>query len=137
MTARCRSFTALRMTARCRSFAALRMTAAGSSLQSRSHLEKCALRARRNVKAPQIRSDGMTTQMDYQMELAGETATLYVTGTLGQEHVDTLIHACRATPARTLRVDVHGLGTLTAEAVGAVRELLHYWRDSRRGDFRL
>ena len=79
----------------------------------------------------------MMKRMDYQMELAGETATLYVTGVLGREHVDTLIHACRTTPARTLRVDLHGLGALSADAIGAVRELLHFWRDSRRGEFRL
>ena len=79
----------------------------------------------------------MTERMDYQMELSGETATLYVTGALGHEHVDTLIHACRATPARTLRVDLHGLGALSADAISAVRELLHFWRDTRRGDFRL
>ena len=79
----------------------------------------------------------MMKRMDYQLELAGETATLYVTGSLGYEHVDTLIHACSATPARTLRVDLHGLGTLSADAIGAVRQLLHFWRDNRRGDFRL
>jgi len=77
--------------------------------------------------------------MHYQMELAGETATLYVTGSLGDEHVETLIRSCAATPkrARTLRVDLHGLGNLSADAIGAVRRLLHFWRDSRRGDFRL
>ena len=79
----------------------------------------------------------MMKRMQYQLELTGETATLYVTGSLGYEHVDTLIHACASTPARTLRVDLHGLGILSADATGAVRQLLHFWRDSRRGEFRL
>ena len=79
----------------------------------------------------------MMKRMDYQLELTGETATLYIAGTLGNEHVETLIHACSVVSGRTLRVDLHGLGTLSAEAIGAVRQLLHFWRDSRRGEFRL
>lgn len=81
----------------------------------------------------------MTDRMHHQIELVGRTATLYVSGALGYEHVDTLIGVCAMAPpgARTLRVDLHALGQLSADALGAVRQILHYWRDSRRGDFRL
>ena len=81
----------------------------------------------------------MTDRMHHQLELVGRTATLYVTGALGYEHVETLIGACSMAPlrARTLRVDLHALGQLSADALGAVRQILHYWRDSRQGEFRL
>ena len=81
----------------------------------------------------------MTDRMHHQLELVGRTATLYVSGALGYEHVETLIGACAMAPARarTLRVDLHALGQLSADAIGAVRQILHYWRDSRQGDFRL
>lgn len=81
----------------------------------------------------------MTSRMHHQIELVGQTATLYVTGELGYEHVETLVGACAMAPARarTLRVDLHALGQLSADAIGAVRQILHYWRDSRHGDFRL
>lgn len=81
----------------------------------------------------------MTNRMHHQLELVGRTATLYVTGALGYDDVETLIHACATAPARarTLRVDLHALGQLSADALGAVRQILHYWRDTRHGDFRL
>lgn len=81
----------------------------------------------------------MTDRMHHQLELAGEAATLYVTGSLGYDDVERLAGVCAATPmrVRTLRVDLHGLGQLSADAIGAVRQLLHFWRDSRRGEFRL
>lgn len=81
----------------------------------------------------------MTDRMHHQLELVGRTATLYVSGALGYEHVETLIGACAMAPnrARTLRVDLHALGQLSADAIGAVRQILHYWRDSRQGDFHL
>lgn len=81
----------------------------------------------------------MTGGMHHQLELVGDTATLYITGSLGPRHVDTLIRVCAEAPARvrTLRLDVHGLGQLSAESIGALRELLCFWRDTRRGEFRL
>jgi hypothetical protein len=81
----------------------------------------------------------MTTRMHYQMELAGETATLYVTGALGHDDVETLTSVCAAAPlgARTLRLDLHGLGQLSAEGTDVVRRLLQFWRESRHGEFRL
>lgn len=81
----------------------------------------------------------MTGLMQHHMELVADTATLYVTGSLRENHVDTLIAACAAAPqrVRTLRLDLHGLGQLGAESVGVVRQLLRFWRDTRHGDFRL
>jgi len=81
----------------------------------------------------------MTDRMHHQLEIVGETATLYVGGTLGYDDVDALIQACAAIPSRvrTLRVDLHSLGQLSAEATGTVRLLLSHWRESRHGEFRL
>src|SRR3982751_821414 len=79
----------------------------------------------------------MTKRMEYRLELTDDTATLYIGGTLANEHVDTLIQACVTVGARALRVDLHGLQSLSAEAIGAVRRLLYAWREGRRGDFRL
>jgi ABC-type transporter Mla MlaB component len=81
----------------------------------------------------------MTKRMYHQLELMGETATLYVTGSLSDEHADALIEICAEIPkyARMLRLDLHGLGQLSAEAIGVVRTLLHFWRHSRQGEFRL
>jgi hypothetical protein len=36
-----------------------------------------------------------------------------------------------------LRLDLHGIGQLSAEATGAVRLLLRHWRETRNGEFRL
>ena len=81
----------------------------------------------------------MTNRMHYQMELAGGTATLYVTGSLGHDDADTLTRVCAAAPseARTLRLDLHGLGQLSAESIAVVRRILEFWRHSRHGEFRL
>lgn len=81
----------------------------------------------------------MQQHMHYDIELAGTTATLYIAGRLGTEDVVRITQACRALPAhfRTLRVDLRALGTVTADALGAVRALLHDWRDRRHGEYRL
>jgi len=81
----------------------------------------------------------MTDHMIHQLEVVGATATLYVSGTLAYEHVGKLIELCGAMPSRvrTLRVDLHGLGQLSADATGAVRMLLQHWRESRNGEYRL
>ena len=80
----------------------------------------------------------MTKPMQYQMEVAGETATLYVTGSLDHDDVEALTSVCAAAPlgTRTLRLDLHGLGQLSADGIGAVRGLLRFWRDSRHGEIR-
>lgn len=81
----------------------------------------------------------MQQHMHYQIELAGTAATLYIAGRLGAEDVLRITQACRALPAhfRTLRVDMRAMHALTAEALGAVRALLHDWRDRREGEYRL
>jgi uncharacterized protein YfiM (DUF2279 family) len=77
--------------------------------------------------------------MHYQLEVAGETATLYLAGTLSNEDGRTLCDVCGALPAsvRTLRLDLHAIGSMSAEATSIVRGLLRHWRDHRRGEFRL
>ena len=79
----------------------------------------------------------MTKRMEYRLELTDDTATMYIEGSLTNEHVDTLIQACEGLGARSLRVDLHGLQSLSAEAIGAVRRLLHAWRERRNGEFKL
>jgi ABC-type transporter Mla MlaB component len=81
----------------------------------------------------------MTQRMQYQVEMVGETATLYVSGALGREDAGTLVQLCAGMPAlvRTLRLDLHGLGQLSAEAIATVRLLLLHWQQSRHGEFRL
>ncbi len=80
----------------------------------------------------------MSVRMHCQLEFVGDTATLHVTGSLGNDHVETLVGVCADIPERirTLRVNLHGVGQLSA-ATGPLRELLHYWHDTRHGEFRL
>jgi ABC-type transporter Mla MlaB component len=81
----------------------------------------------------------MTDRMHYQLELAGETATLYLAGKLSHEDGLTLCDLCGALPpsVRTLRLDLHAIGAMSAEATATVRALLHHWRAQRHGEFRL
>lgn len=81
----------------------------------------------------------MMDRMHYRLEVAGETATLHVSGSLGMENVETLIGLCATIPngVRSLSINLLELGQLSAEATGAVRRLLTHWRDSRQGEFRL
>jgi hypothetical protein len=77
--------------------------------------------------------------MHYLLEVSGDTATLYLDGKLGSESVSTLLDVCGSLPAqiRTLRLDLRAIGTMSAEAIGAVRLLLRQWRENRPGEFRL
>lgn len=81
----------------------------------------------------------MQQHMHYQVELAGTAATLYIAGQLGPDDVVRITRACRALPGhfRTLRVDMRAVGTLSADALGAVRTILHDWRERRQGEYRL
>lgn len=81
----------------------------------------------------------MTNQLHTQLELSGETATLYLSGAIGQDDIARLCQECTALPAsiRTLRLDLHSLTRVGADAMDAVRVLLRHWRASRRGHFRL
>ena len=77
--------------------------------------------------------------MHYQLELAGATATLYLAGKLSHEDGQTLCEVCGGLPAsvRTLRLDLHAIGAMSADATATVRALLQHWRAQRRGEFRL
>ena len=77
--------------------------------------------------------------MQWQLERFGDTATLYVSGALDRDGLTTLLSVCAALPpyVRTLRLDLQALGTMSAEALSVVRSLLHHWRDTRHGEFRL
>jgi ABC-type transporter Mla MlaB component len=81
----------------------------------------------------------MTKRMQCQIEMAGEAATLYVSGTLGRENTGTLVAISAGMPARirTLRIDLRALGQVSADAMAAVRVLLDHWRQSRHAEFRL
>jgi ABC-type transporter Mla MlaB component len=81
----------------------------------------------------------MTKRMQCQIEMSGETATLYVSGTLGRENTGTLIAISAGMPARirTLRIDLRALGQVSADAMAAVRVLIDHWRLSRHAEFRL
>lgn len=133
----------LRPTTVSRNHRAARMPAHAAAtdppLHSRAHLVKWPLRGALSLWTPHSGTVIMPGQMHHQLELVGETATLYITGSLGRDQVETLIGVCAAVPARarTLRLDLHGLGQLSAESMDAVRQLLCFWRDTRHGEFRL
>lgn len=81
----------------------------------------------------------MTRRMQCQIEMAGETATLYVSGTLARENTATLVAISAGMPARIriLRIDLRALGQISDDAMGAVRVLLDHWRYTRQAEFRL
>lgn len=81
----------------------------------------------------------MTNGVHYQLELTGDTATLYLSGALGTADVARLCHECASLPAsiRTLRIDLNALNCVEADTMDATRSLLRNWRASRRGNFRL
>lgn len=81
----------------------------------------------------------MTNGLHYQLELTGDTATLYLSGALGTADVARLCHECASLPAsiRTLRIDLNAISRVGADTMDATRSLLRHWRASRRGQFRL
>ena len=81
----------------------------------------------------------MTKRMQCQLEQTRESATLYLAGGLGEDDLSNLVGVCDALPPtiRTIRLDLHAIGTMTAESTAVVRQLLGHWRASRRGEFRL
>ena len=81
----------------------------------------------------------MTNGLHSQLELSGETATLYLSGALGPADVARLCHECASLPTsiRTLRIDLNALSRVGADTMDATRSLLRHWRASRRGQFRL
>jgi hypothetical protein len=73
------------------------------------------------------------------MEIADDSATLYVSGTLCAGDAFSLSRACGELPERvlTLRLDLHGVTHMEEDAMLAVRGVLRYWRETRGGSFRL
>lgn len=77
--------------------------------------------------------------MQYNLEVDGDTATLYVAGTLSCGDGLTLFDACVGVRAsiRTLRLDFRAIGSMSAEATGAVRTFLRHWREHQPTRVRL
>ena len=81
----------------------------------------------------------MTTTLHHAIEVADDSATLYLSGSLCAEDAFTLRRVCGELPARviTLRLDLHGIEHMEEDAMTAIRGVLRYWRESRGGSFRL
>ncbi|MEO8334626.1 MAG: hypothetical protein ABI664_06630 [bacterium] len=81
----------------------------------------------------------MGSALHSEIEVADDSATLYLSGELCAEDAFALSGACSELPARvnTLRLDLHGVTHMREDAMGAIRAVLRYWRESRGGSFRL
>lgn len=81
----------------------------------------------------------MLSSLRYEIEVADDAATLYLSGTLAAGDAFTLSRVCGELPKRvlTLRLDLHGVAIVEDDAMQAVRGVLRYWRESRGGSFRL
>lgn len=81
----------------------------------------------------------MRSMLHHEIEVADDSATLYLSGVLSASDAFDLSRVCIALPARvhTLRLDLHGLARVEDDAMQAVRGVLRYWRESRGGSFRL
>lgn len=77
--------------------------------------------------------------LHHEIEVADDSATLYLSGTLQAMDALALASACRDLPSRvtTLRLDLHGVSVMADDATTAIRSVLRYWRESRGGSFRL
>jgi len=81
----------------------------------------------------------MASALHSEIEVADDSATLYLSGELCAEDAFTLSGVCSKLPANvnTLRLDMHGVTQMSDDAMGAIRVVLRYWRESRGGSFRL
>jgi len=81
----------------------------------------------------------MTTRLAHALEVSDGAATLYLAGTLTRGDAFPLRGICQDIPehVRTLRLDLSAIGSLEEGAMDTVRSLIRYWRDSRRGGFRV
>ena len=81
----------------------------------------------------------MKTTLHHEIEVAHDSATLYLSGALCAGDAITLEQLCGDLPQRvsTLRLDLHGVDEMTDDAMCAIRGVLRYWRKSRGGSFRL
>lgn len=77
--------------------------------------------------------------MRYQIEQTNECATIYLAGGLTRCDARTLQTVCKALPPtiRTLRLDLRAIGSLSADGMDSIRQVLRYWASSRGGEFRL
>ena len=75
----------------------------------------------------------MPNALRHEIEVAEDSATLYLTGELCAADAFALSAACSELPTRvhTLRLDLHGVTHMQDDAMGAVRSVLRYWRESR------
>jgi ABC-type transporter Mla MlaB component len=81
----------------------------------------------------------MTTGLQHSLEISDRSATLYLAGTLAGGDAFPLRRVCRDIPrgVSTLRLDLHGVSALDDGAMRTIRSLVRYWRETRRGGFRL
>ena len=81
----------------------------------------------------------MASALRSEIEVADDSATLYLSGELCADDALALSLICGELPARvnTLRLDLHGVTHMRDDAMGAVRAVLRFWRTSRDGSFRL
>lgn len=83
--------------------------------------------------------DAAARALHHEIEVADDSATLYLSGALRAGDGPVLHCACGGLPSRvtTLRLDLHGVTHMEADAMVAIRGVLRYWRESRGGSFRL
>ena len=81
----------------------------------------------------------MTTALLHSLEVSDGSATLYLAGTLAASDAFALRRVCREIPAHvsTLRLDLHAVSPLQPDAIAIIRSLVRFWRETRRGGFRL
>jgi ABC-type transporter Mla MlaB component len=71
--------------------------------------------------------------------MSGGSATLYLSGVLSASDAFPMRRVCVEIPerVRTLRLDLHAVTSLEEGAMDAVRAVVRYWRETRKGSFRL
>jgi ABC-type transporter Mla MlaB component len=81
----------------------------------------------------------VTTGLQHSLEISARSATLYLAGTLTGSDAFPIRRICREIPAQvsTLRLDLHGVTRLDDGAMDTIRSLVRFWRETRRGGFRL
>ena len=81
----------------------------------------------------------VTTGLQHSLEISARSATLYLAGTLAGADAFPIRRICREIPPQvsTLRLDLHGVTHLEEGAMDTIRSLVRYWRETRRGGFRL
>ena len=81
----------------------------------------------------------MIVRLHSQYEAVGETATLYLSGSLRQGEEDILYRMVAALPShiRVVRLDLNALEQLDEDLIGAVRWVLNRCRIHRGGAYHL